>query len=43
MAKKSKGKKTRKRIYNPKTGKYYALYQRGPKKGKIKGKWSPKK
>ena len=33
----------RKRIHNPRTHKYYALYQRGKKKGKIKGKWTNKK
>jgi len=39
-------KKSRKRIYNPKTGKYYEIRQRTTKKGRkgqIKGLWSSKK
>jgi len=39
-------KKTRKRIYNPVTGKYYELRQRtteSGRKGQIKGLWRPPK
>jgi len=36
----------KRKIYNPKTGKYYEIRQRTTKKGKkgqIKGLWSPKR
>lgn len=39
-------KKPKRRIYNPKTGKYYEIRQettKGGRKGQIKGLWSPKK
>ena len=42
----TKRKSPRKRIYNPVTGKYYAVRTRTTskgRKGQIKGKWSPPK
>ena len=44
--KKKKSKKPRKRIYNPVTGKYYAVRQRttdSGKRGQILGLWKPPK